>query len=254
MENVDCYISENGYFIASSYDIKNLIDLSESEISTMPTASDSTVKIAGRDGDVVLSTTYEPILFNIVCYTEDNLTATQKISEENKIKAFLNNIKNHTIRLGMEDRNIFYNVKYSGSLTVVRYPKSLRFSIPLKSSNSYGKEITTKKIIGNNSEDSNTIKEVGAKFTILGPASSPSISFNGYVMEFNSNIEAGTKLIIDSSRSTITSINELGRRTNQMPYYNHQFPKIQNGTNTLQIISGIDDEEQVTVEWNDLTL
>lgn len=254
MENVDCYISENGYFIASDYNIKNLIDFSESEISTMPTASDSTVKIAGRDGDVVLSTTYEPILFNIVCYTEDNLTATQKISEENKIKVFLNNIKNHTIRLGIEDRNIFYNVKYSGSLTVVRYPKSLRFSIPLKSSNSYGKEITTKKIIGNNSEDSNTIKEVGAKFTILGPASSPSISFNGYVMEFNSNIEAGTKLIIDSSRSTITSINELGRRTNQMPYYNHQFPKIQNGTNTLQIISGIDDEEQVTVEWNDLTL
>lgn len=254
MENVDCYISENGYFIAPDYNIRNLIDPSESDLSTMPSTSDSSVKIAGRDGDVVLSTTYEPILFNIVCYTEDNLTATQKISEENKIKAFLNNIKNHTIRLGMEDRNIFYNVKYSGSLTVVRYPKSLRFSIPLKSSNSYGKEITTKKIIGNNSEDSNTIKEVGAKFTIFGPASSPSISFNGYVMEFNSNIEAGTKLIIDSSRSTITSINELGRKTNQMPYYNHQFPKIQNGTNTLQIISGIDDEEQVTVEWNDLTL
>lgn len=254
MENVDCYISENGYFIAPDYNIRNLIDPSESDLSTMPSTSDSSVKIAGRDGDVVLSTTYEPIPFNIVCFTEDNLTPEQKIIEEDKVKNFLNYIKNHTIKLGMESRNVYYNVKYSGSLTVVRYPKTLRFSIPLKSSSSYGKKIPSKVITGNNSEISNTIKEVGAEFTILGPASSPSISFNGYVMEFNSNIEAGTKLIIDSSRSTITSINELGRKTNQMPYYNHQFPKIQNGTNTLQIISGIDDEEQVTVEWNDLTL
>lgn len=78
MENVDCYISENGYFIASDYNIRNLIDPSESELSTMPSTSDSSVKIAGRDGDVVLSTTYEPIPFNIVCFTEDNLTPEQK--------------------------------------------------------------------------------------------------------------------------------------------------------------------------------
>ena len=176
MNNVDCYISENGYFIASDYNIRNLIDPSESELSTMPTASESNVKIAGRDGDVVLSTTYDPILFNIVCFTEDNLTAEEKILEENKVKTFLNNIKNHTIKLGIESRSIYYNVKYSGSLTVVRYPKALRFSIPLKSADSYGKKIPAKTITGNNSEISDTIKSVGAKFTILGPASSPAIA------------------------------------------------------------------------------
>lgn len=254
MENVDCYISENGYFIASDYNIRNLIDPSESELSTMPSTSDSSVKIAGRDGDVVLSTTYEPIPFNIVCFTEDNLTPEQKIIEEDKVKNFLNYIKNHTIKLGMESRNVYYNVKYSGSLTVVRYPKTLRFSIPLKSSSSYGKKIPSKVITGNNSETSNTIKEVGAEFTILGPASSPIISLNDYVMEFDTDVASGAKLIIDSSRSTVTNIDEYGRKTNQMTHYNHQFPKIQNGTNTLSVLSGIDNENQVKVEWNDLTL
>ena len=254
MNNVDCYISENGYFIASDYNIRNLIDPSESELSTMPTASESNVKIAGRDGDVVLSTTYDPILFNIVCFTEDNLTAEEKILEENKVKTFLNNIKNHTIKLGIESRSIYYNVKYSGSLTVVRYPKALRFSIPLKSADSYGKKIPAKTITGNNSEISDTIKSVGAKFTILGPASSPAIAFNDYLMGVNIDITTGDKLEIDSSKSTITYINALGERTNQMAYYNHQFPKVKNGINTLEIVSGIDDEEQVTVEWNDLTL
>lgn len=254
MENVDCYISENGYFIASDYNIKNLIDPSESELSTMPTASDSSVKIAGKDGEVVLSTTYEPIQFNIVCFTEDNLTAEEKILEENKVKAFLNSIKNHTIKLGIESRSIYYNVKYSGSLTVVRYPKTLRFTIPLKSADSYGKKILTKTIIGSGSETSDTVKEVGAKFTILGPVSKPRFTFNDYLMEFDTDIMSNTKLIIDSSKSTITYIDGLGRKSNQMMHYNHQFPKVRNGTNTLQIISGIQDEEQVTVEWNDLTL
>ena len=254
MENIDCYISENGYFIASDYNIKNLIDLSESELSTMPQAAESSVKIAGRDGDIVLATTYEPVLFNVICYTEDNLTAEQKVLEEDKIKAFLNNIKNKTIKLGFEDRNVYYNVKYSGSLTVIRYPKSLRFSIPLKSADSYGKKIPSKKIIGNNSEISDTIKQVGGVFTILGPAELPIISFNDYVMGFNRNISENDKLIIDSSKSTITYINTLGRKTNQMANYNHQFPKVKNGINTLQIISGINDENQVMVTWNDLTL
>lgn len=254
MNNVDCYISENGYFIASDYNIKNLIDFSESQLSTMPEATESSVKIAGRDGDIVLATNYEPVFFNIVCYTEDNLTAEEKVLEENKIKNFLNNIKSRTIKLGFEDRDVYYNVKYSGSLTVVRHPKSLRFSIPLKSSDSFGKKIPAKSIIGNGSETSDTIKEVGAKFTIVGPASLPKISFNDYLMEFDTDIMANTRLIIDSSKSTITHIDALGRKSNQMPHYNHQFPKAKNGTNTLQIISGIDNENQVTVEWNDLTL
>ena len=61
-------------------------------------------------------------------------------------------------------------------------------------------------------------------------------------------------MIIDSSKSIVTHINTVGRRTNSIMNYNHQFPKARNGINTLHIVSGIEFDNQVIAEWNDLTL
>ena len=66
MEGFKIYISSDGYLIIPDLDIKYLIDFRESAIPSMPEAADTTAKIAGRDGDIVLSTTYEPIPFEIV--------------------------------------------------------------------------------------------------------------------------------------------------------------------------------------------
>ena len=73
-------------------------------------------------------------------------------------------------------------------------------------------------------------------------------------MKFDTDVANGNQLVIDSLKSTVTLIDNSNSKTNQMAYYNHQFPKIQNGTNTLLILSGINNESQVTVEWNDLVL
>lgn len=254
MENFDFYISKNGYLIIPEYDIKFLINFNESSIPSMPEATESAVRAAGRNGDIVLATTYEPIPFNIVCYTEDNLTAQEKKENEDRIKFFLNEMKNKTKKLAFENNQKFYNVKYNGLLTVVNFPSHLKFSIPLKSSDSYAKDIISKKIEGNSSEISETIKEVGALFTIQGPANNPIIALNDYSMEYNMSILEGARVEIDTNKSTIVNINSDGVKTNVMKHYNHQFPKIQKGSNELKVLSGIDDENQVTVEWNDLKL
>ena len=145
-------------------------------------------------------------------------------------------------------------MKYSGALSRINYPKILQFSIPLKSSDSYAKDIETKSIIGNGTENSKTIENVGAIFIIKGPAQNPIISLNDYSMEYNMSILEGARVEIDSSKSTITNINSDGIKTNVMKYYNHQFPKIENGINELKILSGIDNAENVSVRWNDLKL
>ena len=67
MENFDVYISLNGYLVIPKYNIRFLIDFNESSIPTMPEAVESSVRAAGRDGDIVLNTTYEPISFSVVC-------------------------------------------------------------------------------------------------------------------------------------------------------------------------------------------
>lgn len=252
MEGFEAYISNTGYLIIPSYNINFLISFSESSIPSMPETVEATAKPAGTDGDIVLNTTYEPIPFNIVCYTEDNLSVSNKILFEQKLNNFLNTIKNSTIKLGFQAEQKFYNVKYSGALNTTRYPAHLRFEIPLKSSESYAKDITEKTITGNGSLRSNTIKDVGAVFTINGPATTPKISFNNYEMQYDRNLLQGEKLTIDSKKSTITHTTSSNVSTNAMRYYNHQFPKVENGTNTLAIISGINTATQVNVKWYDL--
>lgn len=253
MEGFEIYISSNGYLIIPDLDIKYLIDFNESNIPSMPEATEATVRIAGRDGDIVLKTTYEPITFNISCYTPDNLTLTEKTQEEAKVNQFLNEIKNTTTKLGIQKDNKFYDVKYSGALTTINYPKHLKFNIPLKSSDSYAKNYEKSTITGTTSFTSNTIKEVGAKFIINGPATNPRLALNNYQMQYDNTVLEGNQLVIDSSKSTIVLITPTLKQ-NAMRYYNHQFPKIENGENVFQVQSGISDESQVTVEWYDLKL
>ena len=197
MEGFEAYISSNGYLVIPSYNLNFLIDFNESNIPSMPETVEATAKPAGADGDIVLKTTYEPIPFNIVCYTEDNLSVANKLLLEQKLNNFLNTTKNSTIKLGFQAQEKFYNVKYSGVLTTTRYPAHLRFEIPLKSSESYAKSTTESSITGNGSKISSTIKEVGAVFTINGPATTPKISFNNYEMEYSNDLLEGEKLTID---------------------------------------------------------
>lgn len=258
MEGFEFYISSNGYLVIPKYDIRYLIDVTESVIPSMPEATEVAAKIAGRDGDVVLATSYEPISFEIVCYTEDNLSAEEKRKSEAIINKFINEMKQNTKRLGIEQEEKFYDVKYSGNLTVTRFPKCLKYSIPLKASNPFAKFFKKRAVVGNATFDSDTIKEVGGIFTITGPATDPKLSLNNYQMEYEETILDGNKLIIDSGNSTVTLISENSEtheiiKTNAMRYYNHQFPKVENGNNTLVVNSGVADEN-VTLEWYDLML
>lgn len=254
INDFELYLSENGHLIIPEYDINFLVDLIESNIPSMPEAAESNVRVAGRDGDIPLNTTYEPIPFELVCYTDDNLTAKEKLIEEDKVTKFLNSIKNKTKTFAMEFSEKFYKIKYSGALTTEKYPAHIKFTIPLKSSDSYAKNWIESFIIGNGTAESDTIKETGAIFTIDGPAISPKISLNDYIMEYENILLSGEQLIINSSNSTATLVNSSGTATNAMAYYNHEFPKIQNGTNELKVLSGIDNENQVQVKWYDLKL
>ena len=254
VEDYDAYISNEGYFIIPEYDIKYLINLNESNIPSMPEATETSIKVAGRDGDVPLNTTYEPISFDLVCYTEDNLSVLEKSENEAKVNLFLNSIKNKTKKFAIERDMKFYDIKYNGSLTRTNYPAHLKFSIPFKSSDSYAKDLKDKMIVGNSSEESNTINNVGALFTIKGPATMPIISLNDYSMEYSTSILEGARIEIDSNKSTITHINSDGVKTNVMKYYNHQFPKIENGINILKVLSGVNNSNQVNVKWRDLKL
>lgn len=254
MFQFDFFIDKNGHFKIPTYDVDFLYSPSESNVPKLAEVDESTVKIAGKDGDVVLSSTYNPIEFTLVAYTDENLTRDEKIAEQNKITAFLNSIKNSFKKLAFLDEEKMYAVKYNRQLTVTNFPKSLRFEIPLKASKPFAVELNSKVIKGPGTLRSYTVQETGCLITIEGHCLNPVISLNDYQMEYGNVILEGNKILIDTGNSTITHVNSNGVRTNASIYYNHEYPKIKYGINELKVLSGVDDSSQVTVEWYDLKL
>lgn len=248
------YLSENGRLIFPKENISFLCSISESTIPVMPEALETSAIIAGRDGDIPLETTYGPMSFELVLYTEDNLTPDEKLQQEQFLTKFCNSIKNNTETFALELAQKFYKIKYNGVLDRENYPKYLRVVFPFKSFNSYAYDVKNNTIYGNNKFESKTIESCGFKCIIKGPALKPILSLNDYSIEYTNTILEGESLIIDTNNSTVILVNSEGIETNAMRYYNHQFPKIQNGENELKVLSGIDNPENVSISWYDLTL
>ena len=254
VDDCDFYVSTNGYLTFPKYNKKYLTNISDSSLFNMPEAVQSTAKIAGKDGDLVLDSSYNPIEFNIIMFTDEGLTPEQKEKERFFINKFFNEMKKNTKTFAFEQSQKFYKVMYFGVVEESNYPQHLMFTLPIKSSKSYAYKIASKYLLGNDNRESDTIEPTGFKCIIYGPALNPIISLNDYSMEFDNTILEGEKLVIDTNNSTVVLINSNGIETNAMKYYNHQFPKILTGTNELKVLSGIDNPNNVFISWYDLTL
>ena len=254
MYEYDFYVDENNRLIIPELDVDYLYSVSESTRPYMAELDEATVKIAGRPGDIVLDAEYQPMLFTLVAYTNENLEPKEKVEEINKIKNYLHSIRKKKKKLAFLQDKEMYSVSYNNQLTVANYPKSVRFSIPLKASFPYATDLFKKTIIGAGYKYSKTIEKTGCIITIEGPADVPTISLNDYQMKYNNVILSGNKLVIDTKNSTITHITSAGVRTNAAIYYNHEYPKIEYGKNEIKVLSGISDATQVTTEWYDLKI
>ena len=254
VDDFDFYISSNGYLVFPQYDKKYLTNMSENVILNMPEAVQTTVKIAGKDGDLVLDSSYNSQDFQVVMFTDEGLTPEQKEKERIFINRIFNAMKKNSKTFAFEQSQKFYKVLYSGILEETNYPQHMMFTIPLKSSKPYAYKMSSSYLLGNDTKTSETIEPVGFICTINGPALNPIISFNDYSMEFDNTISEGSKLIIDTNNSTAVLVNSEGIETNAMRYYNHQFPKIMEGENVLKVLSGIDNPNNVFISWYDLTL
>lgn len=252
MVDYEFYIKDNNRFIIPDLDVNFLYSPSESSIPELPETSESTVKIAGRDGDIVLDTSYEPLNFTIVVYSDENLEPKEKTEEINKITSFLHLIKKKYKKFAFLQEEKMYDVKYSKQLVITKFPKSVRFEIPLKSAKSYGMDLFKKQINGAGKKISSTVEPTGCIITIEGPCNIPTISLNDYQMKYNNTVLSGNKLVINTGNSTITHITSLGVATNAAIYYNHEYPKIKTGKNEIKILSGVTNNSQVTTEWYDL--
>lgn len=234
------------------------IDPIESYIPIMPETVDSDTQISGMDGEINLSTTYGPRNFELVAYSDDGLEHREKIEFKDKIARFLHQYKNKPFRLVIKPYERSYDVKYSGAIENEDYPSSVKVTIPLKSSSSFGYANTETVLVGENSYTfvSKTVEPVGFILTIEGPATNPVFILNGEKITLPIGANQGEKIILNTKNCTLVQIDAQGNETNFLAYYGEQgFPKIVEGENTLTISdeSTIYDVDKMEFRWSDLT-
>lgn len=229
------------------------IDYNKTNLPLMAEAIEASQTIPGADGDIVFDTTYGSRIFEITAVTDDFLSPTEKEIARENVRNLLHQIRKENGKLIIEPFNRTFEVKYAGLAEDNNLPKCVEFVIPLKSSKAFAMSNDTYEFTGGGTINSNTVEPVGFIMTITGEASYPDITVNGVQMRYENVLTAGQKLVINTKSYTATHIANSGTETNAMMYYNHNFPRLKNGANTVVINSGLS-ANQLKIEWNDLLL
>ncbi len=248
----DFYVtrSEDGIFdVIMPFDL--IIDYSKSKIGFMPEAIDSSITISGVDGEMVQDTVYSSRLFDIFAVTFDGLNMGQKAEVKRHLADILNSIKNETKTLTFADREISYDVKYSGLAdVVVDAPSWVEFELPLKSAASYGHAQFTKDLKGSGLIDNTGDTEIGATHTITGKCVNPSFTLGDTLVKWNGTVQEGEVLVINTSNYTCKLIGTDGVARNAMKNFNGNFPRIPVGSIVLHANSGT--EDYLKTAWQEL--
>ncbi len=243
----DFYIDGEGYF--SPFDL--YVNYGKTNIGFMPTATDTSINIAGKDGEIVQNTKYEARLIEIFAVTEDGLTPAEKAEAKRMIAEILHSIKHDTKKLTISTDDITFDVKYSGTAeTSIQAHNWLEFSLPFKSASPYGKSMFPNELNGSGLIYNNGMVECGIIFEIKGRCTNPTLYFNGQRMTYTGTVGSGSKLIIDTNKSVCKIIYANGTEVNAMGEYNKVFPKAEIGGNILTVSEGID----CTAKWTELFL
>lgn len=243
----DFYIDGEGYF--SPFDL--YLNYDKTNIGFMPTATDTSINVAGKDGEVVQNTKYESRLIEIFAVTEDGLTPAEKSQAKRMIAEILHSIKHETKKLTIGSDDITFDVKYSGSAQIsVQAHNWLEFDLPFKSASPYGKSMFDNELHGSGLIYNGGMVECGIVFEIKGRCTNPTIYLNGQKMAYTGTVGSSSTLIIDTAKSVCKMIYSNGTTENAMEGYNRVFPKAEIGGNILTVSSGIN----CTAKWTELFL
>lgn len=243
----DFYINGEGYF--SPFNL--YVNYGKTNIGFMPTATDTSINIAGKDGEIVQNTKYESRLIEIFAVTEDGLTPSEKAEAKRMISEILHSIKNSTKKLTISSDDITFDVKYSGTAGIsIQAHNWLEFDLPFKSASPYAKSMFTSKLKGSGLIYNSGMVECGIIFEIKGRCTNPTLYLNGQRMTYTGTVESGSTLIIDTNKSICKMIYSNNTTLNAMDGYNKVFPKAEIGGNVLTVSGDID----CTAKWTELFL
>lgn len=198
----------------------------DSRYELLPGTRDYTEEIPGKAGEIDFGCDFEPRIIELHCVLEV-LSANQPATIRT-IAGQLNPLSGATTLTFADEPGKVYRVRYAGKIDVKRYPSYVEFVIPFKMYSPYITGTPQKSLVGSGTATNDGTMETPITVEIQGPVTSPTVTINGNSMTYTGTINAGSLLIIDTDKLTVT-LDE----ANALPNYNGVFPQLQPGANTV---------------------
>ena len=250
----DFYVTkdENGlYDIILPFNL--IVDYSRTHIPFMPEAIDTSVNLAGTDGEIVQDTVYGSRIFDIFAVTYDGLEIYEKEEIKRDIANILHSIKNKTKKITFANNETSFDVKYSGLADVTTdAPGWMRFEIPLKSESSYGSKMFEQTLYGSGLMTNGGDEAVGAIITISGEITDPTFEMGAETFKWTGTVPEGKQLIIDMDDQSCYIVDENGIKTLATKNLTGEYIKIPVGSMVLQ--ASQETESHIITKWREKVL
>ena len=226
-----------------------MVDWKNSVFPRAPEAESDEIQIAGLDGETLEHTRYRNRQFNVVAWSEDDLSQQEKDALIRQITEILDATKNQTKTLTFARTGVSFDVKYDGELNIEEAPSFIRATIPLNAS-AYGKSRFGKELSGSGLVQNAGIARVGVINRIAGECENPSFAMGDVDISWTGTIPAGSYLFIDHGKEVCYLQDSFGNKTNARQYLNGEFVKIPVG-GTIIITANDCTEEHLLTTWYD---
>lgn len=250
----DFYVTkdENGlYDIILPFNL--IVDYNKTTLPFMPEAVDTSVELAGTDGEIVQDTVYRSRVFDIFAVTMDGLSAYEKEQVKKDIATILHSIKKETKVITFANNETAFDVKYTGLANIDKdAPGWMEFELPLKSAAAMGHKQFEQRMNGSGLMVNGGSEPVGAIITITGQVDNPSFTLGNEVFSWSGTVPEGSQLVIDMDGKSCYMIDSNGNRTLATKNLKGEYVKIPVGSMVLQ--ANQNTEEHITSRWRELVL
>lgn len=214
--------------------------IGDSRHAMMPETRDITETVPGWDGEYDFGTEFGNRPLELHVSTEDGMTAAQKMALRRTIMAYINPASGYKRLIFMDDPDVYYEVKVSGTMTMTNHPTWFEFTIPFKAK-PYVKSYVENSLAGTGTAVNAGTVNTPVFIDILGPASSPTVSVGTQVIAYNEEISSGETLYIDGQAKTVVLSG-----VNSLKYFSGTFPKLVPGSSAV-----LPSVSSVTLRWRD---
>lgn len=227
------------------------IDYKNSDFQIMPPVQSAEIEMPGVDGAIREDTVYKTRLFKLVCYSEDNLTISQKEDLKRRITEVLDSTKHQTKKLTIQSRGISFDVKYENS-DAKDGPSFVKNTITF-SSQPYGYDMFEQELYGGGLILNQGVTPLRPCFTITGYVSNPSFRLNEKTFRFNGVVPSGSTLTIDFERYTCFLKDNMGNKTNALAKLTGEFISIEPGK-SMVLVPDNSTSSRIVTTWRNSVL